>query len=59
MADSRDQRMHAAIAEALRALQARRGPATDTDRPRRKSQPARVLKGQLDLDGNEATTDGR
>jgi hypothetical protein len=41
------------LREAIRMLKARKGPATEDDRPRRPERPPRVLSGQLDLDGNE------
>jgi hypothetical protein len=40
------------LAAALRALRARKGPATEADRPRRKSERPDLRDGQLDLDGN-------
>jgi hypothetical protein len=44
--------MHPALREASRALKARRGPATEEDRPQRKSRHTGVMKGQIDLFGN-------
>jgi hypothetical protein len=44
--------IHPAVKQTYRLLKARKGPATDDDRPRRKSQPPQVIPGQLDLDGN-------
>ena len=40
--------------ETRRLLNARKGPATEADRPRRQSKLPRVLPGQLDLEGNVA-----
>lgn len=47
------------LAAAVAARKARKGPATGDDRPLRKSKPTPVLKGQLDIHGNEAAGDGR
>jgi hypothetical protein len=49
---------HPAITEARRLLGARKGPPTETDRPRHKGRPPRVLDGQLDLDGNVHRANG-
>jgi hypothetical protein len=37
------------LAEALRALRARKGPATEADRPCPRSKPPELLEGQLEL----------
>jgi hypothetical protein len=37
------------MTEAKRALAARKGPATEADRPLRQSRPPRQIPGQLDL----------
>lgn len=49
---------HPAVTEARHLLGARKGPPTETDRPRRKGRPPRVLDGQLDLDENVHRADG-
>jgi hypothetical protein len=36
---------------ATRMLRARKGPATEVDRPQRRGTPTRVLPGQLDIYG--------
>lgn len=41
--------LHPALAETLRALTLRKGPASDLDRPRRTSSPHKPLPGQLEL----------
>ena len=42
---------HEGIARARQLLTARKGPPTEADKPRRPSQPPRVLPGQIDIHG--------
>jgi hypothetical protein len=44
-----DWRQLPGMVEAMRLLHARKGPATEGDRPTRTSSPRRVPPGQLDL----------
>jgi hypothetical protein len=46
---SHEQAAHQAVADARRALKLRKGPATEADRPPRRSQPPKVIPGQIDI----------
>jgi hypothetical protein len=53
-----DWRQLPGMVEARRLLDARKGPATEADRPRRESQRPRVMPGQLDLFNTDAAERG-